>query len=98
MQQTFENCYVKLIMKVRVTEAFDSTGKLIFTRTPTKEAILHERQANDATKLNKIQKQMWQDLCEEKGWKTLDASAITKLCSFIMNSIPKKSAPITYKF
>ena len=93
----FTNCYVKVTLKTLFTEVFDCKGRIKFVSIKSKDAVLHENQANNPAKVEEIKQLMWEELRNEQGWEDTFKEPLHKLCSFSTVSIPKKSAPITYK-
>ena len=95
--QKYKDCYVKLIMTNKETEAFDSQNHLRFLGKICKEAVLHCDQMNDEDCLQKIQDQMLTDLFNEKKWGE-NEEPMKKVFVFRPMIIGKKSEPITYRF
>ena len=97
MAKQRKNYYYKITLKTLFTEAFDTQGKLQFVSIQSKEAVLHDRQGDNPTKIEEIKTLMWEELKAEQGWGDFFSAPLHKLCSFITVRIPKKSAPITYR-
>ena len=98
MNENKKKCYYLLKMTVQPLEVFDVQGKLVFTQTEIKEVVLHSAQKNTPAVYEKIKNQMWNDFLTEKKWTPINKTSYNKFVVFNSIPIPRKSAPITYKF